>query len=224
MANHPSLWVSTLTHPLHLSPLSLSLNPHWEGEGENLEVGEDEEEGSRRTGQRLHWHPWESADPFSGNYQHQCREAMARRGVGAGGCGRISGGCGWVWWRGGGGISPRWKSWHSRRAGEKIVKRVKKREVEVERRFIFNYGKGDVSLTLWASKIWFRVAFPFPLCLVSGEVITRKYIITSEVKWSWTFYLIKSFNLSFGFYCLWHKMTTCFLISIQIPLYTQYSC
>lgn len=69
MGNHLSAWQSTLFHPLHPSPLSLSLNPHWEGEGETREAGEDEEEeGSDRTGQRLHWHPWESADPFSGNY------------------------------------------------------------------------------------------------------------------------------------------------------------
>lgn len=69
MGNHLSAWQSTLFHPLHPSPLSLSLNPHWEGEGETREAGEDEEEeGSDKTGQRLHWHPWESADPFSGNY------------------------------------------------------------------------------------------------------------------------------------------------------------
>lgn len=163
MANHPSVWATTLTHPLHLSPLSHSLNPHWEGEGENLEVGEDdEEEGSRRTGQRLHWHPWESADPFSGNYQHQCREAVARRGAGARGCGRVLGGCGWVGWGGGGGISPIWKSWHGRRAKRKGCNESESEwGGEVERGFIFNYGKDDVSLTLWASTFWFRAAFPF---------------------------------------------------------------
>lgn len=65
LAKHPSL---TLSIP---RPLSLSFNPHWEGEGETREAEEDEEqeeEGSDRTGQRLRWHPWESADPFSGNY------------------------------------------------------------------------------------------------------------------------------------------------------------
>lgn len=163
-----SIWASTLSQPLHPSPHSL--NPHWEVEGETREAGEDEEEGSNRTGQRLHWHPWESTDPFSGNYQHQCREAVSRRGAGARGCGRVlEGGVG----RDGGAQSK--IEIMAEQSSQEVVMRV--REV-VRWRAMWVYfqlwQRMRMRLTFWASAWWFCTAVPFTSFLVSGWVITRE--------------------------------------------------